>query len=324
MPDQDATDGYTSDTGPRDNPTLENFEKGTQVEVFFGEPPKNERTFNREGRAIVRKAHHCGQTITQICHVSRTGDRGVRRAIDNTYSPPDDLSKDHLFLPEEFNAMVSKKKSKNTAGSENSYSRAGSPSSLFSALSVSPAPGSDASYRPDGGNKRSASRESVAEGTHENAHHKKPRVEAGSSKATAGSQKMNVAPTEGQPHKTASSSSTAPNPAHNPAPPNPAPPNPAPPNPAPNPAPPIPHAPANLAEFRRNVMYADLSHHLPLLTDRGFDDMAFLRTMGTHWEDDHLRGMLRGLLTGTPEELKGRQALTDLQLWALELAIRRL
>ncbi|KAJ7155584.1 hypothetical protein C8R46DRAFT_1040956 [Mycena filopes] len=67
-------------------------------------------------------------------------------------------------------------------------------------------------------------------------------------------------------------------------------------NPAPIPVQPPanPHAPNTIAEFLQNVMHLDLSHHLPLLTERGFTDMALLRTMATHWEDEDLRGMLRG------------------------------
>ncbi|KAJ7167926.1 hypothetical protein C8R46DRAFT_258709 [Mycena filopes] len=102
------------------------------------------------------------------------------------------------------------------------------------------------------------------------------------------------------------------------------------PNTAPNPAPPIPipiaapHAPTTLAEFLQSIMHIDLSHHLGLLTDRGFTDMALLRTMAVHWEDEDLRAMLRELLTGTPEALKGRDEFNDLQLWALQAAIRKL
>ncbi|KAJ7182063.1 hypothetical protein C8R46DRAFT_1027866 [Mycena filopes] len=65
-------------------------------------------------------------------------------------------------------------------------------------------------------------------------------------------------------------------------------------------------------------MHLDLSHHLPLLTDRGFTDMALLRTMRAHWEDEHLRGMLRELLTGTPEALEGRNGFSEVELWSLQ------
>ncbi|KAJ7183525.1 hypothetical protein C8R46DRAFT_1067196 [Mycena filopes] len=79
-----------------------------------------------------------------------------------------------------------------------------------------------------------------------------------------------------------------------------------------------------LAAFLRDVMRTDLTHHFELLKERGFNDMALLRTMAYWWDDQHLRSMLRSLLTGTEKELKGRVGLTAVELCALEDGIRRL
>ncbi|KAJ7131938.1 hypothetical protein C8R46DRAFT_1140735 [Mycena filopes] len=79
-----------------------------------------------------------------------------------------------------------------------------------------------------------------------------------------------------------------------------------------------------LAAFLRDVMRTDLTHHFELLKERGFNDMALLRTMAYWWDDQHLRSMLRSLLTGTEKELKGRVGLTAVELGALEDGIRRL
>ncbi|KAJ7182089.1 hypothetical protein C8R46DRAFT_1314036 [Mycena filopes] len=309
MSSKGATDGYESDTGPRDIPTVEDLLEGWRVKKLVGPAGlKNTRALDRKGRAVVRIVHRKGLTKKEISKCFGVDRKCIHRAVNNSYVPPDDITQDEAFAGEQYTKMPSKNTSNTPQGS-----RAGSPSSLFSALSVSPAPGSDSSS----GRKRSG--DTVAQENSETA--KRPRLERnaknarrGEPRAEAGSSKTNVHQntTEGRPLNTAapstSGASTAPNTA-------------LPPNSITLAA---PHAPTTLAAFLRDVMHLNLSHHLPLLTDRGFNDMALLRTMATHWEDDHLRRMLRGLLTGTPEELKGRQGLSEVELWSLELAIRKL
>jgi hypothetical protein len=63
----------------------------------------------------------------------------------------------------------------------------------------------------------------------------------------------------------------------------------------------------------------DLSAHIALFWEKGFTDVAILRTIG-RLSDADLRGMLRRLLVADGSN----KGLSDLELEMLELALRKL
>ncbi|KAJ7728314.1 hypothetical protein B0H14DRAFT_3169392 [Mycena olivaceomarginata] len=94
-----AEPGYESDTGPRDIPTLSNFETATPVTVVHGNPARggNRKVLNRRGRAICRVMAARGWSCKAIAYIFRISESSVSRAVENQfYKPPRDRIEDDL------------------------------------------------------------------------------------------------------------------------------------------------------------------------------------------------------------------------------------
>ncbi|KAJ6475602.1 hypothetical protein C8R45DRAFT_1010438 [Mycena sanguinolenta] len=94
-----AEPGYESDTGPRDIPTLSNFETTTPVTVVHGHPQRggNRKVLNRRGRAICRVMAARGWSYKTIAYIFRISESSVSRAVENQfYKPPRDRIEEDL------------------------------------------------------------------------------------------------------------------------------------------------------------------------------------------------------------------------------------
>ncbi|KAJ7093272.1 hypothetical protein B0H15DRAFT_831868 [Mycena belliarum] len=95
--------GYESDTGPRDNPTCWHFENNRPVtksiEVKRG---YHVRLLNHEGRSICRIMKEHGWSATHLGTIFGLRVNAINRALDNTYTPADDLSKDYDHVDPEY------------------------------------------------------------------------------------------------------------------------------------------------------------------------------------------------------------------------------
>ncbi|KAJ7041436.1 hypothetical protein C8F04DRAFT_1177270 [Mycena alexandri] len=303
MVDPSPTDGYESDTGPRDIPTVANFEKKEPVKTVIGRPQLGHRVLNRKGRAMCRIVHAHGWEVPDLVRIFNVDRKAIKKAIDNKYLPPDDSSKDYDFVEEDIKQKFPR---------------------------VKVASKTPASPSPPNRTKRSAINEATVDGDHENV--KKVRLEPEPHKRYhpyAGSAPTPFPRLNAEPlvhNQLVPAPMTAP--AHTPVvlavktPTRDAPPR----VPSLTPFPRVNQTPGappeSLLEFLQNVMGIDMSAHFELLREKGFNDMALLRTMAFQWEEKYLRDILRSLLTGT--NLGGRPALSYVELFALEIAIRKL
>ncbi|KAJ7082598.1 hypothetical protein C8R44DRAFT_822970 [Mycena epipterygia] len=290
---------YESDTGPRDNPRCSNFENNTPVtrtlEVQMGHYT---RVLNRKGRAICRIVHQHGWTVPQISHIF--GSRNsIRRALDNTYCPPDRTSEDYDHVEAEFKERYSPLKTsriQKKAPLEN-YSSDERDTGLEDDLPLA------ALKRP----RADTPTDDVTQSDSGSRTAKKPRYQY-----VAGNAAQTAKPSSRQYASDADSSSVLNVSFIRPKPQT---------SPALNKA--LPKRPPALLSFLKSVLDLDLSQHLPLFTDRGIGDIATLRTMAA-WDRKQLQETLTRVLMGSPDELGGRTGLTALEIVSLELAIRNL
>ncbi|KAJ7108197.1 hypothetical protein C8R44DRAFT_744143 [Mycena epipterygia] len=313
MTSNDVDDSaYESDTGPRDNPRCSNFENNRPVSKTLTVPTgRYTRVLNRQGRAICRIVHPHGWTAAQICHIFGTR-KAVRKALLNTYSPPDRTSEDYDYVEAEFKEkypplktpVTQKKKAPVENYSSDEEDRVSEDDSPLSALKRphTNTPSGDVTQRAlhlpqsDSGLSRTA---------------KKPRYDH-----VFGNGTQTARPSSRQ-YPWDDDSSSVPSTSSIPIRPKPQPSGPTPPNQA------LPKRPPALSAFLKDVLGLDLSQHLPLLTARGVADVATLRTMAA-WDRVQLQETLTRVLMGSPQDLGGRVGLTALEVVSLELAIRNL
>ncbi|KAJ6572775.1 hypothetical protein DFH09DRAFT_1362331 [Mycena vulgaris] len=317
--------GYESDTGPRDNPRVSNFETNQPVKKGLSGVPHGRggqtRALNREGRAICRIVHAHGWTSTEIGKIFRVPAKPIRKALQNKYSPPDDASDDYKHVDAEFGVKFPPVED----------------------LSVEDGAASDEELDdeciPSGSvNKRRRANSKPTEvpiGLLWRSSHlyryssqvsaptvKKPRYEytiphsrAYSSSPSPAPPVFDSSPLQNTPctsKSQARSSLLSSVPPHT---------LPQAPLPLPSRCPPG-RSPALLA-FLQDVHGLDLSKYHDLFVARGLGDVATLRTMAV-WDRAELQETLARLLMGGAAELGGRQGLSALEVISVELAIRAL
>ncbi|KAJ7609959.1 hypothetical protein FB45DRAFT_1122670 [Roridomyces roridus] len=90
-------DGYLSDTGERDLPSVNHFQRGKPIVKTIQVPiNSSSRALNRKGRAICRIVHAHGWGNSKICAIfGGESARAVAKALNNDYKPPDDTRLDY-------------------------------------------------------------------------------------------------------------------------------------------------------------------------------------------------------------------------------------
>ncbi|KAJ7838831.1 hypothetical protein B0H13DRAFT_2056528 [Mycena leptocephala] len=288
--DESGYESTLSNTGPRDNPRCSNFEQNIPVRKVHNVNLGKLRHLNRKGRAICRIVHRHGWTFDKIGSIFRLPRGSIVRAVQNSYSPPDNVINDYKYADQEFRAKFPGPEEEEEEEEDNS-DRSGSTEEHKNFRSNQQEAGSDSgedkkrvvlrfkkdyaansTLRTSSNNKRTRTQGSDAENSIRTT--KKPR----------------------QARKKAAARHAL-----------------------------TPEAPPadTLLAFLKDVMGLDMSKHLPLFTARGFENVDTLRTMAK-WEKRHLQETLRRVLTGDEVDLGGKRGLTELELVSLEIAIREL
>ncbi|KAJ7477333.1 hypothetical protein FB451DRAFT_1557156 [Mycena latifolia] len=289
--------GYGSDTGPRDNPRCSNFENDEPVKTGFSAAPRqtgsHTRALNRTGRAICRIVHAHGWTQANISKIFRVPPKQIRKALQNTYAPPDNTGEDYDYVDSEYTEKfppvqdVSRKPSPDSESAESSDDD-------------NAAGDSDNDFHPSASVNKRPSQNQI-----DNRTVKKPRYgplfSSRKRSVTASSSPRKSPSSVSPPPKVPKSRTSLPLPRRAS----------------------LPMRSPELLAFLKNVLGLDFSKHIDLFTERGLGDMNTLCTMAT-WERAHLSETLKRVLMGTPEELGGRKGLTALEVVSLELAIRPL
>ncbi|KAJ6552986.1 hypothetical protein B0H19DRAFT_1377700 [Mycena capillaripes] len=280
--------GYNSDTGPRDNTTVFNFENKEPVRATIVRAPGyNQRALNRQGRAICRIVYAHGWPVVDISKIFNVPPKPIRKTIRNGYVLPDDTSKDYERVEEDFKVKFPKIKTVEVLEIDSDDSGASDGHEL-NGLShpMGSTPAAEKHKRTEGAGKQA---KSIAPA--------KGRNHAWSVTPSSSSSD-DFQPPSSKP----SGSKTNPKKKRTPAPAS---------------------APDALVVFLKNVLGLDLSKHQALFKARGFEDVAVLRTIAG-LDNRTMQDTLRRLLTGSEQELGGRKGLTELELVMLENAIRKL
>ncbi|KAJ7058438.1 hypothetical protein C8F01DRAFT_1304002 [Mycena amicta] len=98
MPQQSGDNsGYTSETGLRNNPTLDNFRDNVKMEEV-ATPAPHTRKMNHQGRAIARIVYNSNKGWTQkrIADIMGVRRQNITYAVGNTFN--DDVTKDFDYV----------------------------------------------------------------------------------------------------------------------------------------------------------------------------------------------------------------------------------